>query len=229
MSEPSNTSGATRYPTNDELDYERRKALGFPSFVAPINQSKGVVSEVQTQFAVEDNDTTNYLGVTSERMTYANSTEQPLAAEEGVELDREEALVSQPVLVTPKVPVPEVQQTDGGGSTQEPLYTSLSGTRFSAEIAEPTTTEQVPVGETAAVPTEPGADTVEVGVSGGSTGQTVSEAEADTVTVAPEAGPSTAQAAEETPETTPEPSPTPPTPTRRSKASDTTTNDTSKS
>jgi hypothetical protein len=172
-----------RYPTRDELDYARRREAGFPSAGVPLNAGKGVVTELQTAFAVEGNDTTAYQGVTVERMTYANDTEQPLAAQEGVELDREEALIKQPTLVAPVVPTPQVEQTDGGGSSVETIYTATSGERFSAEIAEPVETEKVPAEEgTGAQPTDDSSQ-VEKGVSGGSSGQTVSDAEAQKIEV----------------------------------------------
>jgi hypothetical protein len=219
-----------RYPTNDELDYERRAALGFPGLGVPGNDSKGVVTDLQTQFAVEGNETANYIGVTPDRMTYANSTEQPLAAAEGVELTREERLVTQEVLVAPATPAPEGKQTGGGGSSQETIYTATSGERFSATIANPPTTETVSADETTAGPADEEGN-VEVGTPGGSSGETVSDAAAEETQVAPEASSSVAQTEtteEDTDSETPTAAaPTPPTPSqpaKRGKATSTTSN-----
>lgn len=181
-------SSPQRYPTNDELDYERRKAAGFPGLGVPGNQSKGEVTELKTAFAVEGNDTSAYIGVTQDRMTYANSTEQPLAAEDGTEKDREHRLLDQQVLVVPRPAQPEVKQTGGGGSSQEPVYTALSGESFSAEIAKPPTTEKVDATETTAGPADDSGQ-VEVGVEGGSTGEKVEEAQKDTNVAAAAASP----------------------------------------
>jgi len=194
-----------RYPTRDELDYARRKEAGFPSAGVPLNAGKGVVTELQTAFAVEDNDTTAYQGVTVERMTYANETEQPLAAQEGVELDREEALIQQPTLVAPNVPTPKVEQTDGGGSSVETLYTATSGERFSAEIANPPETEKVDAqAGQGSVADDSGQ--VEKGVSGGSSGQTVSESEAEKIEVVSSAATTPSTKASRPATTTPKPS-----------------------
>lgn len=176
MSEPQ------RYPTRDELDYAARKEAGFPGLGVPATQSQGVVTALNPPYAVEDNDTSAYLGVAPEYMTYAEDLNKPFKAEgsadDEAEVAREEKLISQTPLVAPRPATPEANQTEGGGSTQETVGTALSGENFSSEIAKPVETETVEV------PTADGTGQLEVGVSGGSTGQTTQEAAAESVTEA---------------------------------------------
>lgn len=193
MSQTDESQGTTRYPTNDELDYQRRKEAGFPGLGVPANESKGEVTALQTQFAVEGNDTSAYIGVTSDRMTYASETEQPLLAQGSTDSDaevaREDRVLSQEYLVAPSGPTPEGNQTGGGGSTQETLLTATSGEALSSEIAKPPSTEKVPADEAApGTPTDDSGQ-VEKGTFEGSTGETVSESEEDKTVVSASASP----------------------------------------
>jgi hypothetical protein len=78
----------TRWPSNAELDLEaRRKAA---------DESQGEAGDVYAPFAVEGNDTSAYVGVSPEYMTYSNETEKPLRAEEGVEADLEAEALDSP-------------------------------------------------------------------------------------------------------------------------------------
>lgn len=72
----------TRWPSNAELDLEARQKAA--------DQEQGEVGEVYAPFAVEGNDTSGYVGVSPEYMTYANETDKPLRSEEGVEKDLED-------------------------------------------------------------------------------------------------------------------------------------------
>ena len=186
-----------RFPTRDELDYAERKAAGFPGLGVPSQASKGVVTSLQAPFAVEDNDTSAYVGVAPEYMTYAEDLNKPFKAEGGVEQELEDKLIEQPTLVSPVV-VDEGNPTEGGGSSQEVVFTALSGENFSSEVAEPLTTEKVDAG-----PGQQGvaddSGKVEVGVSGGSTGQTIGDAEEQRLTeLAEKTGGSTPQQQAET-------------------------------
>ena len=202
MSEPK------RYPTRDETDYLARKEAGFPGLGVPAQQSKGVVTSLNPPFAVEDNDTSAYIGVAPEYMTYAEDLNKPFKAEGSAEGDdasaevaREEKLLKSTPLVQPRAEQPEAEQTEGGGSTQETIGTALSGENFSSEVANPVETKQVSAEDS------PTGVAGEIAEPGGSSGQTVQESESE-ARVTEEAA-----EAENTPATA---STSPPRPSRRS-------------
>jgi hypothetical protein len=176
MSQTDEADSNGRYPTRDELDYKARREAGFPGLGVPAMQSRGVVTSLNPPFAVEDNDTSAYLGVASEYMTYAEDLNKPFKAEgsadEDAEVAREEKLLTQTPLVAPLPEQPEAEQTQGGGSLQETVGTALSGENFSSEVAKPVETKQVSAEES------PTGVQGEVGEFQGSTGQTVQEAKA---------------------------------------------------
>src|SRR6059058_127963 len=69
-----------------QVDLEQRLSNDNASPLARIEGS-GNTNEVNAPYAVEGNDTSGYVGVSPEYMTYANDTEKPLTADEGVEAD----------------------------------------------------------------------------------------------------------------------------------------------
>ncbi len=167
-----------RFPTRDELRYAAAKEAGFPGLGVPARSSRGVVTSLQAPFATEDTDTSAYVGTAQEYMTHAEVLNQPFKADGGVEQDLEERLTQQPTLVAP-ITEPEENQTEGGGSSQEVIYTALSGENFSSEVAKPLETETVEV----PTPQTPGTTgQLEVGVSGGSTGEKIGDVEEQRLT-----------------------------------------------
>lgn len=108
-----------------------------PVVEAPTDSGQNVAQpvEVYAPYAVEGNDTSAYLGVSTEYMTYASETDRPMRAEGNVDDDPEVAAeeryyeTATPVLVLPAV---ESQQTTGAGSLHETVYTATSGEDYSA-------------------------------------------------------------------------------------------------
>jgi hypothetical protein len=125
-----------RSPSAAELDLERRRAEGHAPDVTR-RQDTLVTSpaEVYAPFAVEGNDTSAYVGVSPEYMTYANDTEKPYRAEDGVEAEVEADVLDNPPLVRVADEV-SGEQTQGGGSTQESIYTATSGEGYQSKLAE---------------------------------------------------------------------------------------------
>lgn len=95
----------------------------------------GRVSSNDTPYAVDGNETGDYVGVSPEYMTYANETEKPLRAEGGVEKDLEDEVLGQDHLVA-KVEPHKGTQTQGGGSMFETVTTATSGENHSATVAK---------------------------------------------------------------------------------------------
>jgi hypothetical protein len=113
----------------------------------PVSPVGGAVSsdpnEVNAPYAVEDNDTSGYVGVSQEYMTYANDTEKPLTTEEGVEADLLD--LQQSGLAVKKVEPPEPgEQSVGTGSLVESVYSATSGENFTSEVVDPKKVEGAP-------------------------------------------------------------------------------------
>lgn len=125
-----------RWPSNAELALAERLDVDDNERVSNLQGSPGTVSEVNDRYAVEDNDTSGYVGVSAEYMTYANDTEKPLRAEEGPEAELEKQLLGGGLVA--KVDVPDGAQTQGGGSTYESVYTATSGEDHSSKVARQT-------------------------------------------------------------------------------------------
>lgn len=125
-----------RWPSEAELAQKERLEQDDTERVGALQGSPGTVSEVNDRYAVEDNDTSGYVGVSSEYMTYANDTEKPLRAEEGVEAELEDKLLRGGLVS--KVAVGDGKQTQGGGSTYESVTTATSGDGFSSKVASQT-------------------------------------------------------------------------------------------
>lgn len=122
-----------RWPSNAELDLQRRldEAKDEPARLSALRGGAGQVSDSSTPYAVEDNDTSEYVGVSPEYMTYADERQAPMRAEGGVEAEVEKkALQATPVRgVTTK----DDSQTQGGGTTHETVYPATSGEDFSSD------------------------------------------------------------------------------------------------
>lgn len=129
---PGEPDSEGRFPSLDELDYQARIDAGG---VTPSNTDNAPV-EVYAPYAVEGNDTSAYVGVSAEYMTYANETDRPFRAESGTEKVREEAALSNPTPVRVGTTL-EGEQTQGQGSTGETVYTATSGEGFVAPQAVP--------------------------------------------------------------------------------------------
>lgn len=133
---------------NSQKDLELRLKAGHDprKFAALAAERDGLTSGGPVSFAVEDNDTSEYLGVSPEYATYANETERPLLPTEGVERDLHDKL-TQPLRVAQiEVPV-ESSQIVGVGSSDPLIYSETSGETWPTEVlkgeAAPTTVEDV--------------------------------------------------------------------------------------
>lgn len=125
-----------RWPSTAELDLQRRQEeeQDESARLSALQGGAGQVSEANAPYAVEDNDTSNYVGVSPEYMTYASDTEKPMRAEEGALAALEEkALQATPVR---QASVKENNQTQGEGTTFETVYPATSGEGFTSEKVE---------------------------------------------------------------------------------------------
>jgi hypothetical protein len=124
----------TRTPSTDEVDYQRRLDEGFK---ADTLSTTGEPTEVYAPFAVEGNDTSAYVGVSPEYMTYASETEAPSRATEGVEGQREARALDAPPVVAaaPTTALDEDTSTQGSGASSDLVYTAASGEGFTAQKA----------------------------------------------------------------------------------------------
>lgn len=128
----------TRWPSNAELDLKQRleESQDESARLSALQGGAGQVSEVSQRFATEDTDTSEYVGVSPEYMTYADDRQKPFAAEDGPLAELEDKAKQ-------ATPVREVvakadNQTEGGGSTYESVYSATSGEDFSAETVKST-------------------------------------------------------------------------------------------
>lgn len=89
-------------PTS-QVDLERRLDNGNESnrvlTTSDEYASRDHSADEGRDYRVEDNDTSDYYGVSPEYQTYANETEKPAKAEDGPEAEIEKRLVSQTVAV----------------------------------------------------------------------------------------------------------------------------------
>jgi hypothetical protein len=140
-------------PPRSQVDLERRVAADHNQKKLTEDLLKATASGPR-DFATEDTDTTNYVGVSPEYMTHANSTEAPLRGEDSIETKVEDELFSQ----TPPVNKTEVeregQQIIGTGSGDPLVYPTTSGDVWTQDVNEgkvkqedvPTKVEQLPEG-----------------------------------------------------------------------------------
>lgn len=119
-----------RWPSAAERDLEARQDKDYKPGSA-LSTGRGEVSETNAPYAVEGNDTSAYVGVSPEYMTYANDTEKPLKAESGPQAELEKQLTSG--FAVGKVADVKSKQTLGGGSLHETVYPATSGEDFTSE------------------------------------------------------------------------------------------------
>lgn len=98
---------------------------------------------VLAPYAVEGNDTSAYVGVNHEYMTYANDTEKPLRAEEGSPERFFEDELLQPRKFAVGGPTTS-NPTEGGGSSVPLLYPDVSGENY---VNEPVLVTDAPEGD----------------------------------------------------------------------------------
>jgi hypothetical protein len=126
-------------PTS-QRDLEQRLEKDFKSDLStpdgPVESEDAVrdPEQVYAPYAVEGNDTSAYVGVSPEYMTYSDDTQKPLNAEEGPEADAEE-LARKGSAVGSNGPV-ESNPTLGGGSNAELVYSATSGEDWTAETVD---------------------------------------------------------------------------------------------
>lgn len=120
-----------RYPSRGERAYEARREAGFAT------DPRGTVEQpvkVYAPFATKDNDTSAYVGVSPEYMTYADDTQKPLRAQGGVEGKLEEAVFAGAPAVRIATATPENTATQGDGASDESVYTANSGEGFTPKV-----------------------------------------------------------------------------------------------
>lgn len=119
----------TTRPTS-QLDLEARAAKDF----AVKEKVEVDPNKVNDPYKVEGNDTSAYVGVDADRMTYANDTEKPLEGE-GIEAEVAEALLSDNFAYGEDED-PERKQTLGSGSSEPVVYPVTSGENVSTEVVD---------------------------------------------------------------------------------------------
>lgn len=118
-------------PTSQK-DLEARLEADFKP--AHLVNPKGFET-VAPPYAVEGNDTTGYVGVSPEYMTYADDRQKPFQGEGGVERQVEDDLfTAEPVAVV--AAKHEGRQITGVGSTQPLIYPHTSGDVYRTEVRE---------------------------------------------------------------------------------------------
>lgn len=134
---------------NSQLDLERRLEADHD----PKKIAEGYAAENRTEardFATEDTDTSNYVGVSPEYMTSASATEVPLRGEGGVEAEVEDELMSNTPPVNDITKEVEGKQIVGTGSKEPLIGPSTSGEVWeqgeysSTDKTVPTTVEDLP-------------------------------------------------------------------------------------
>lgn len=122
-----------RWPSTAELDLQARldASQDESARLSELQGGAGQVSEVSDRYATEDTDTSGYVGVSPEYMTYADDRQKPFAAEGGALAEVEEkAKQATPVR---DVSVKDNNQTEGGGTSHESVYSATSGEDFTPE------------------------------------------------------------------------------------------------
>lgn len=136
-------------PSRAQRDLEQRHEAGYRSVVVDNTVDETANPEVTNkQFAVEDNDTSAYRGVSEEYMTYASEADKPLVATEGVEAEVLEYLDSGVPGVFKTVPPKDEIVHEVGGQPVEHINTATSGEAHSSKLVD----RPAPVGATRLVP-----------------------------------------------------------------------------
>lgn len=124
-------------PSRAQRDLEQRHAAGYRPVTVDNTKNEVANPEVVVAgYAVEGNDTSAYLGVSPEYMTYANEADAPYRATEGVEADVLDTLqAGVPTVFRTEVPE-DSRPADVGGQGLENLNTAVSGEDYSSELSD---------------------------------------------------------------------------------------------
>lgn len=131
-----------------QVDLEQRLAADFSPRKMGEQLSEQEKLGTPVSYAVEGNDTSGYIGVSPEYMTYASATEAPLQGTEGAEAQAG-YLQTQPLRQVKTEKVEEGKQITGVGSSDPVIYSEVSGEIFKTEQVtvkdgeEPDTVEDV--------------------------------------------------------------------------------------
>lgn len=136
-------------PSRAQRDLEQRHGAGYRPVVVDNTVDETANPEVTNkQFAVEDNDTSGYRGVSEEYMTYASEADKPLVATEGIEKEVLDYLDSGVPGVFKSAPPNDEIVREVGGQSVEHINTATSGEAHSSKLID----RPVPVGATRVVP-----------------------------------------------------------------------------
>lgn len=108
----------TRPTTQTDLEARHEADYGNPTVQTDPNLTNA-------PYAVEDNDTSAYVGVDPDRMTYANETEKPLRSDDSLEDEVSKEMLSGYAFGRDEEP--EGQQTLGSGSSSPVVAVTTSG------------------------------------------------------------------------------------------------------
>jgi hypothetical protein len=132
-------SKGARWPSTAEVDLQRQldeeKARAKATTVDEL-AAVGAVAGTPRDVAVEDNDTSGYVGVSPEYQTYANETEKPLAADGGPQEAVEDLIHDRLAGAVGDVSVEQGKPTQGGGSNQPLVYGTVSGSDITPETVK---------------------------------------------------------------------------------------------
>jgi hypothetical protein len=112
-----------------ELDLEARREAGFETVVKPEVDS----NVVHDSYAVEGNDTSAYVGVDFDKMTYANDTEAPLKGDGWTDKAGDELLAN---YAYAKGYAEQVDHTLGTGSSDPLVQVVTSGKKVEHQVVE---------------------------------------------------------------------------------------------
>lgn len=116
-------------PTS-QLDLEARAEKDY-ALKDKVEVDPNVVND---PYKVEGNDTSAYVGVDADRMTYANDTEKPLEGD-GIEAKVAKALLSDNFAYG-EDEEPKREQTLGSGSSEPVVYPVVSGENVKTEFVD---------------------------------------------------------------------------------------------
>lgn len=131
MADQKEKEKAVYAPTTAEVDRERR--LDQEELSADEFAEKYGTDVTGREYAVEGNDTGDYVGVSPEYMTYARDTDKPLRSEDNAEAELEERFTKGGAIAEQGEVFGGVQ-TDGGGSSVPTVYATYSGENFSDRV-----------------------------------------------------------------------------------------------
>jgi hypothetical protein len=126
-------------PPASQVDLDRRLAVDhLPDSVRQDNTENDYLNpeKVVAPYAVEDNDTSGYRGVSPEYMTYANETEKPHTPDEGPEAEAQRRLELGVANVRKSSSLAAEPQTNVGVVANETVNTATSGEGYSAKLVD---------------------------------------------------------------------------------------------